>query len=158
MTGREQQPPTSRTELWNSAVRDASGGTFATVVAANVRLEGTAFTSPIHGVEDVWAVLRASAGIFEELRFTREAEAGERSYLEWDGTLLHEAIAGVTVIETDTGGRISHVAIYHRPLTAALNFSAELGRRLANSALDPKCFFTQPWKPDPTATLQSTWP
>jgi hypothetical protein len=37
----------------------------------------------------------------------------------------------VTVLTKDEQARIVRVAIHHRPLGAALRFSAELGRRLA---------------------------
>ena len=40
-------------------------------------------------------------------------------------------IQGVTVLRKDEQGRIVRVAIHHRPLGAALSFSAELRRRLA---------------------------
>ena len=66
--------------------------------------------------------------------FTHQARDGERTYLEWDAT-LHDgtAVSGVTRLVADAQGRTVDVAIHHRPLDAALAFSAELGRRLEGS-------------------------
>jgi len=43
-------------------------------------------------------------------------------------------LRGVTVLTKDADGRIVRAAIHHRPLGAALRFSAELGERLTEIA------------------------
>ncbi|HVV19642.1 MAG TPA: hypothetical protein VHF06_09420 [Pseudonocardiaceae bacterium] len=67
---------------------------------------------------------------YTRLAFTHEATNGTRTYLEWEaagptGTPMN----GVTVLTRAPDGRIEHVAIHHRPLDAALEFSRELGKR-----------------------------
>jgi hypothetical protein len=49
-------------------------------------------------------------------------------------------LRGVTVLTEDAGGRIVRAAIHHRPLWAALRFSAELGQRLTGT-VDAEHFY-----------------
>jgi hypothetical protein len=116
---------------WGGSFADRSGAAFAEIVSADVVLEGSVFALPIRGRQAVWATLRAAASIYDTLAFTSDAERDDRAYLEWTATALGLNIAGVTVLYLDQGGRIARVALHHRPLGAAIAFSAELGRRLA---------------------------
>ena len=51
--------------------------------------------------------------------------------MEWEARLGGgERVAGITVLTVDAAGKISAIAIHHRPLPGALRFSAELGRVL----------------------------
>ena len=60
--------------------------------------------------------------------FTQQAAAGSRTYLEWEATAFGGTrLLGVTVLAKDDEGRITDIAIHHRPLSAALTFSRTLG-------------------------------
>jgi hypothetical protein len=120
--------PASR---WGDSLADPSGTAFAAIVSADVVLEGSVLALPIRGRQAVWATLRAAAGIYDALTFTSDAERDGRAYLDWTATALGLRIAGVTVLYFDQGGRFASIALHHRPLGAAIAFSAELGRRLA---------------------------
>lgn len=128
---------------WQGALRDKSGATFAKVVAPDVRLEGSIYAAPIDGRENVWASMRAASGITSTLSFTHESAAPDRVYLEWEQEALSQRVSGVTVLTFDGSGLIANVALHHRPLGAALAFSAEMGRRLGNS-LGPGVFYQAP--------------
>jgi hypothetical protein len=128
---------------WQGALRDKSGATFAKVVAPDVRLEGSIYAAPIDGRENVWASMRAASGITSTLSFTHESAAPDRVYLEWEQEALSQRVSGVTVLTFGGSGLIANVALHHRPLGAALAFSAEMGRRLGNS-LGPGVFYQAP--------------
>jgi hypothetical protein len=145
---RAEHSPMSRPFLpiWTKALRDESGATFREVAAPHVRLEGSIFAAPVDGPEKAWASLRTAAGITDTLRFTHESTASDRTYLEWEQEALGQQIAGVTVLAFDGSGLITSVAIHHRPLGAVLAYSAEMGRRLGNSA-GPGAFYQGPEQP-----------
>jgi hypothetical protein len=74
--------------------------------------------------------METASAYYAGLVFTHEAVSGPRTYVEWEaeaptGTRFN----GVTVLTRDADGLISHVAIHHRPLDAALEFSAEMNLR-----------------------------
>jgi hypothetical protein len=80
--------------------------------------------------------------IYEALAFTHQAESGVRTYLEWQAKAFGgESFAGVTVLTKDEKGLVVHAAIHHRPLVAALRFSAELRERLRGT-IEPDHFFS----------------
>jgi hypothetical protein len=77
-------------------------------------------------------VMGTASGIYESLLFTKEASSGTRTYLEWAATAFGGLdLSGVTVLTEDDSGQVVHAAIHHRPLGAALRFSAELRKRLS---------------------------
>jgi hypothetical protein len=120
--------PASR---WGDSLADPSGAAFTEIVSADVVLEGSVFVLPVRGRQAVWVTLRAAAGIYDALTFISDAERDGRAYLDWTATALGLPIAGVTVLYVDQSGRFAGIALHHRPLEAAIAFSAELGRRLA---------------------------
>jgi hypothetical protein len=76
-------------------------------------------------------VMGTASGIYESLLFTDEASSGPRTYLEWAATAFGGLeLRGVTTLTKDGSGQVVHAAVHHRPLGAALRFSAELRKRL----------------------------
>ncbi|MFJ9011540.1 alpha/beta fold hydrolase [Streptomyces canus] len=126
---------------WRDAFASKTDTAFAAAFAQDIVLEASVLALPVQGRDQVKAAMSAASRIYESLQFVRETEAGPRTYLEWEATAFggHE-IFGVTVLTKDDEDRISHVAIHHRPLEAALRFSAELGERLAGD-VDPGHFY-----------------
>jgi len=120
--------PASR---WTDSFADPSGAAFAEIVSADVVLEGSVFARPVRGRQAVWVTLRAASGIYDTLTFTGDAERDGWAYLDWAAAALGFRMGGITVLHEDQGGRFDRIVLYHRPLWAALAFSAELGQRLA---------------------------
>lgn len=95
-------------------------------------LEASVLTRPVEGRDQVKKVMGAASVIYESLRFTRETVDGPRTYLEWEATAFGGLpIEGVTALTKNADGQTLRAAIHHRPLGAALRFSAELRTRLA---------------------------
>jgi pimeloyl-ACP methyl ester carboxylesterase len=128
-TAAEVQP-----QGWTSAFARKSADAFGQAFADDVVLEASVLIRPIEGREQVMRVMGTASGIYESLVFTHEASAGPRTYLEWEATAFGGVVLrGVTILTKDAGGRIVRAAIHHRPLGAALRFSAELGERLTGT-------------------------
>ena len=116
---------------WTRAFEAKSSSAFADAFAADIVLEASVLTRPVVGVEHVKAVMGAASRIYEALAFTHEATRGSRSYLEWEAQAFGgERLYGITILTKNEQGSIVRAAIHHRPLGAALRFSAELGQRL----------------------------
>jgi hypothetical protein len=123
-----------RPQGWTQAFAEKSEASFAEHFAAGVTLEASVLTRPIEGRDRVKTVMSALSKIYEELKFTQETAYGPRTYLEWDAKAFGGQIFfGVTVITKDATNLIARIAIHHRPIGAALRFSAELRKRLEGS-------------------------
>src|SRR4051794_24755436 len=124
-----------RRQGWTNAFASKSADAFGKAFADDVVLEASVLTRPVEGRDQVMRVMGTASGIYESLVFTQEASAGRRTYLEWEATAFGGMVLrGVTVLTKDADGRIVRAAIHHRPLGAALRFSAELGERLTEIA------------------------
>jgi hypothetical protein len=117
---------------WTTAFATKSAAAFAAALADDVVLEATVLTRPVQGRDLVMRAMATASEIYDSVVFTHQASAGERTYLEWRASAFGGmAIEGVTILTTDDTGQIVRAAIHHRPLGAALRFSAELRERLA---------------------------
>ncbi|BCW43843.1 alpha/beta fold hydrolase [Arthrobacter sp. StoSoilB5] len=128
---------------WINAFASKSADDFGEAFHRDVVLEASVIRSPITGRENVKAVMSAASSIYESLEFTHQTVNGPRTYLEWQATAFSGLkIYGVTILTKDEAGQIVSAAIHHRPLDAALRFSAELGKRLGKSVGDESRFYS----------------
>jgi hypothetical protein len=130
-----------RSAGWREAFANRSAEAFEEALADDIVLEASALNRPIEGRDRVMRVLGTASAIYDSLVFTHEASSGPRSYVEWEATAFGGvAIAGVTILTRNESGRIVSARIHHRPLGAALRFSAELRERL-HGVVDPSHFY-----------------
>lgn len=116
---------------WRSGFSEQSESTFSEGFAEDVALEASVLARPIVGRALVASTLAAASAIYESLEFTAEATDGTTTYLQWKATAFGGVeISGVTVLEKNTDGQVVRAAIHHRPLGAALRFSATIRDRL----------------------------
>lgn len=117
---------------WQDGFAQQSRATFADEFADDIVLDATTLTAPVQGRELVATVMATASSIYETLEFTESAHAGATSYLQWRATAFGGMkIRGVTILDRDADGKVTHAAIHHRPLPAVLRFSAELRDRLS---------------------------
>jgi hypothetical protein len=120
-----------RPQGWTDAFASKSAERFGAAFADDITLEGTTLRRSVEGRDQVTRVMETASGMYESLLFTHEASSGPRTYLEWEATAFGGLeLRGVTILTKDASGRVLHAAIHHRPLGAALRFSAELRKRL----------------------------
>ncbi len=115
---------------WMEILQRKSLAEFARAFSLNVVIEASVLPSALTGVHDVRAFFEATKKMYTTVGFTFESTDGPRTLLGWDGEFAGEPVAGITVLEHDTDGRIGAIHLHHRPLSAVLAFSTELGRRL----------------------------
>jgi len=134
-------------QQYTAAFAQKSAGAFGQAFTEDVVLEASVLTRPVAGREQVSQVMATASAIYESLAFTQESSQGRRTYLEWEVTAFGGTqMQGVTVLTKDEQERIVRVAIHHRPLGAALRFSAALRRRLAGR-IDAAYFYDGPEGP-----------
>ena len=120
---------------WKEAFASQSADDFAEAFADDVVLEASVLHRPIEGRELVKQVMSIASGIYDSLDFTHEARNGARTYVEWEATAFDGVtMQGVTILTKNKRGQIVSARIHHRPLGAALRFSAELRERVTGAS------------------------
>jgi len=115
---------------WIAIVRKSGTSEFATAFVAHSVLYASVLNAPCIGVERIGAFFAATGGMYDIIAFTRETKDGSKTFLEWEGKVFGEDVAGTTILTRDEAGLIEGVQLYHRPLHIVVRFSAELRRRL----------------------------
>ena len=111
---------------------DQSASPFGPPLSDDVVFEAAVLRRPLHGRKEADAALQAAGGYYASYVPTRKTVDGDRTYVEWEARLPSgTALSGVTVLTVNGDGQISHIAVHHRPLDAALEFSREMGKRTA---------------------------
>jgi hypothetical protein len=113
-------------EAWRLAFADESGASFAAIVEIEAVLTASALSKPVHGRDGVWKTLRSSGSLYDSLEFTHEARTGDRVYLEWNARAFGLEIGGLTALSLSEAGRVSKVALHHRPYAAVTRFAEAL--------------------------------
>lgn len=133
----QSDEPTNRTpevaeEAWTGAFAAKSGDAFGENFTDDVVLEAGTLLKPVVGREHAAVCMSTASNYYSSLVFTHQAENGPRTYMEWEATGPSGVeFSGVTVLTRNDRGLIEHISISHRPLGAALEFSAEMARRTA---------------------------
>jgi hypothetical protein len=115
---------------WIAIVRKSGTSEFATAFVAHSVLYASVLNAPCIGVERIGAFFAATGGMYDIIAFTHETKDGSKTFLEWEGKVFGEDVAGTTILTRDEAGLIESVQLYHRPLHIVVRFSAELRRRL----------------------------
>lgn len=113
-------------ETWQAAFRDESGTLFAAIVAVDVELEGSVLATPIRGRDAVLAAQHLSGSLYDRLVFTHESILRDRTFLEWEASAFGMEIQGLTALTIGPDGRVTRIALLHRPLRAMCRFAAAL--------------------------------
>jgi pimeloyl-ACP methyl ester carboxylesterase len=130
-----------RSQAWREAFASRSAEDFEQALADDVVLEASVLHRPIEGRDRVKQVMSIASGIYDSLVFTRETTNGPRTYVEWEATAFGGmTMAGVTILTRNESGQIVSARIHHRPLGAALRFSAEMRERVPGT-IDPSHFY-----------------
>lgn len=128
---------------WENAFAEKFQDALAETFAENVVLEAVILNSPITGRDNVQKVMKEASKLYEILTFTRSTNAGLQEYIEWEAqTFSGVQLKGVTILTRNENGALAHIAINHRPLGSALQFSTLLGERLRGH-IDPSYFYSE---------------
>jgi hypothetical protein len=127
-------------QVWREAFASRSEEEFREALADDVVLEASVLHRSVQGRDLVKRVMAIASGIYDSLVFTHEASDGARTYVEWEATALGGVrMNGVTILTRNERGQIDGARIHHRPLGAALRFSAEMRER-TRGVIDPSHF------------------
>jgi hypothetical protein len=116
---------------WLEIIQRPTLEAFARAFASDARLEASVLEDVLIGPADIRAFFDATRAMYDQIAFTRETLAGDRTILEREGIYNGRRVAGVTIQARDASGAIASIQLYHQPLSQVNAFAADLVQRLA---------------------------
>jgi hypothetical protein len=115
---------------WIVIVRKNGTHEFVTAFVAQPLLYASVLNAPCIGVERIAAFFAATSGMYDTIAFTHETKDDSKTFLEWEGKVFGEDVAGTTILTRDQAGLIASVQ------AACVHGLADLFGIAASIALD----------------------
>ena len=98
--------------------------------ADDVTFRSPAVYKPYHGKEDVEALLRLVATVFETFRYTNEWRDGRTSILVFEANVGDRDLQGVDILEENDEGQVEQFTVMIRPLSGLQAVAGAIAARL----------------------------
>lgn len=97
--------------------------------------DGVVFQSPLVfrpyvGRAAVGTLLRAAASVFEDFRYVAELSGSGQTALVFQARIGGRDVQGIDLGQVDASGRLTHLTVFVRPLSAALALGEAMRTRL----------------------------
>jgi hypothetical protein len=102
----------------------------AAILADDVEFRSPAVYKPYHGKEQVEAILRLVATVFEDFRYTAEWRDGRTTVLFFEASVGDREVQGVDILEEDDDGLIERFTVMIRPLSGLQAVARTMAERL----------------------------
>jgi hypothetical protein len=102
----------------------------AAILADDVEFRSPAVYKPYHGKEQVQAILRLVATVFEDFRYTAEWRDGRTTVLFFEASVGDREVQGVDILEEDDDGLIERFTVMIRPLSGLQAVARTMAERL----------------------------
>jgi limonene-1,2-epoxide hydrolase len=102
-------------------------------LADDVVFRSPAVYKPYHGREEVEAILRLVATVFEDFRYTNEWCDGRTTILFFEARVGDRELQGVDILEENEDGQIAEFTVMIRPLSGLQAVANAMAARLGLS-------------------------
>jgi hypothetical protein len=99
-------------------------------LADDVVFRSPAVYAPYRGKEQVGALLRIVATVFENFRYTNEWQDGATTILFFEANLGDRELQGIDILEAGEDGRVAALTVMIRPLSGLQALAAVVSARL----------------------------
>jgi hypothetical protein len=99
-------------------------------LADDVVFRSPAVYAPYRGKEQVGALLRIVATVFENFRYTNEWQDGATTILFFEANLGDRELQGIDILEAGEDGRVAALTVMIRPLSGLQALAAAVSARL----------------------------
>jgi hypothetical protein len=100
------------------------------MLADDVEFRSPAVYKPYRGKEQVEAILRLVATVFENFRYTNEWRDGRTTILFFEANVGDRDLQGIDILEENEDGKIAALTVMIRPLSGLQAVSATMAARL----------------------------
>jgi hypothetical protein len=102
-------------------------------LADDVTFRSPAVYKPYHGKEQVAALLRLVATVFEDFRYTAEWRDGATTVLFFEARVGDRELQGIDILEENADGLVGQLTVMIRPLSGLQAVAQTMAERMAGS-------------------------
>jgi hypothetical protein len=100
------------------------------MLADDIEFRSPAVHKPYHGKEQVEAILRLVATVFENFRYTNEWRDGRTTILCFEANVGDRELQGIDILEENEDGQIEKFTVMIRPLSGLQAVAGTMAARL----------------------------
>jgi hypothetical protein len=102
-------------------------------LADDIEFRSPAVYKPYHGKEQVEAILRLVATVFENFRYTNEWRDGRTTILFFEANVGDRDLQGIDILEENDDGLVERFTVMIRPLSGLQAVAGAMSERLGIS-------------------------
>jgi hypothetical protein len=121
---------TGVTHPFAAAIEANDEAAAAATLADDVVFQSPAVYKPYHGRDQVEAILRLVATVFENFRYTNEWRDGGTTILFFEANVGDRELQGVDILEENEHGTIARFTVMIRPLSGLQAVASTMAARL----------------------------
>lgn len=119
-------------QRFREAVESGDADALVASLAEDVVFKSPIVFKPYRGREAVGRLLRAVATVFRDFRYLDELRSEQRSALVFAARVGERDVEGIDLLEVNADGRVQHLTVFVRPLSAAHALAAAVEAALAD--------------------------
>lgn len=122
-----------RSDDFRAAVEAKDWDAARELFAADVVFRSPVVFKPYEGIDALMVILGAVSQVFEDFRYTRQAETGDTAMLTFEATVGDRSVEGIDILDFGPNGKVERLTVMVRPMSG-MHALAERMRELLEAA------------------------
>jgi hypothetical protein len=119
-----------KSDAFRAAAESKAFSAVDEILTPDVSFRSPAVYKPYEGRDAVGMILGAVVQVFEDFRYTGQAETGDTAMLAFSARVGDRELEGIDLLRFDGDGKVRELAVYVRPLSGLNALAEAMGRKL----------------------------
>lgn len=119
-----------KSDVFKSAAEAKDFSAIEEIFAEDVSFRSPVVFKPYEGREAVAMLLGAVVQVFEDFRYTDQAETGDTAALAFSARVGDRELDGIDLLRFDADGKVREMAVYVRPMSGVNALAAAMQAKL----------------------------
>ena len=119
-----------KSDVFKAAAEAKDFSAIEEIFAEDVSFRSPVVFKPYEGREAVAMLLGAVVQVFEDFRYTDQAETGDTAALAFSARVGDRALDGIDLLRFDADGKVREMAVYVRPMSGVNALAAAMQAKL----------------------------
>lgn len=126
-----------KSDVFKAAAEAKDFSAIEEIFAEDVSFRSPVVFKPYEGREAVAMLLGAVVQVFEDFRYTDQAETGDTAALAFSARVGDRELDGIDLLRFDADGKVREMAVYVRPMSGVNALAAAMQAKLEAAGASP---------------------